>query len=410
VLRAEATTPPEPDRSGYDANRLREIALAFEQERTVLVRRLYRALRRVLDDIGGEVLAAIRAAGPEGVGMRIAPGRVTLAVPPEADEAMDPDRMSRRLAEAARGPSRYGILLGGTFERTTARLASQYHPWHEGMDAMDRFAAEWATEQRYLGVAETVKGQYIRAVQEEIKAGATWDEMVAGIQDRFDGINEVRAATVADTEATKLYGAGGHAFRTEYGIPKKQWVCSFYNSRDTHIAAHGQVRRQDEEFEVGLDRMLFPGRGSRAEENVNCHCIVIGVGSPTVPNTRAERAKASHVPMSKRKERIATRAEQRVARAIDGKRTGDNKPVDVVSPDGKHGVEVKAVIDAKEMRIYMRKECRERKLAWAKQHKQKLHTVAVYGREVYHREGVGSFSLSTMTRLESFADLSEVIR
>jgi len=127
---------------------------------------------------------------------------------------------------------------------------------------------------------------------------------------------------------------------------------------------------------------------------------------------KAKRALDSHVPMSKEKERIATQSEEVVARALKGKRTGDNHPMDVILTANKrrHGIEVKTIIDGKHNKITMHKESLARKLNWAKKNRAQTHTVVVKGQHVYYRKGLGSFRLETMQELDSFDDLARAVR
>ena len=44
----------------------------------------------------------------------------------------------------------------------------------------------------------------------------------------------------------------------------------------THQAADGQVRKNGEAFDVGADRMQWPGEGYLAAESCNCNCSAVG--------------------------------------------------------------------------------------------------------------------------------------
>ncbi len=398
---------PRADRRGYDNDHLREVAEAHEQARTRLYTAFERAMRQEYQALSRRVLDVLRrrAAAHDGV-------RWTLASADDVAREIDPGDFGRRLGEAALGPSRFGILLGGQFEGGLAMLDARTYPWTEGMDAMNRYAAAWAQGQRYIGVAERTRGEYVEAVRRTIAEGRTWPETLDALEERFAGITRRHAAAIADTETTRLFNAGGAAFRTEYGIPYKQWVCSFWNSRDTHIAAHGQRVREGEEFRVGRDRMQFPGAGSLPEENINCHCVVIGVGAPSVVSTRVERARLAYRGLTKDKERLATESEEIVARVVKGRRMPDNHPIDVTRPQ--YAFEVKTITpDSTRDRVDMRRDCRERKLRWVKENRARGFTIARDlrgGGDVwYYREGFGAFALGAMTRLQRIEDLPRVL-
>jgi len=95
----------------------------------------------------------------------------------------------------------------------------------------------------------------------------------------IDVLTTSHALTIADTESTKLLGAGGQAFRDDNNVTNKQWITSFVNSRPTHEAASGQTVPNNKPFKVGGDSMQWPGSGSSASENVNCHCVAVGIFS-----------------------------------------------------------------------------------------------------------------------------------
>ena len=94
-----------------------------------------------------------------------------------------------------------------------------------------------------------------------------------------------------------------------------------------------------------------------------------------------------------------------------GKLTGDNMPFDVLM--GASAVEVKTILEGKNPKITMHPESLARKVAYAKQHKLKPHTVVIDARgprrKYYYKQGIGSFRLSGMKAV-SRQELSELIR
>src|SRR6266498_1792856 len=58
------------------------------------------------------------------------------------------------------------------------------------------------------------------------------------------------------------------------GVTRKRWVTAFKNSRDSHIAADGQIVPIDDQFLVGEEFCLFPGERSLSLKNrINCNCV-----------------------------------------------------------------------------------------------------------------------------------------
>lgn len=114
---------------------------------------------------------------------------------------------------------------------------------------------------------------------------------------------------------------------------------------------------------------------------------------------KAKKSKASHVPATRAMQRAAIKNERDLAKRIGGTHIPDNEAFDVKR--GKHFVEVKTIIVGKHDKITMRKECRERKIATAKQHSATSHTVVFDNRSghVYYSKGVGSFRLGGMEKI-----------
>lgn len=98
--------------------------------------------------------------------------------------------------------------------------------------------------------------------------------MVKRIQN-ITGMQERDAMKVLQTERTRVIGMSQQSTAEEYyektgRKPKKKWICSFHNSRDSHIALHGKVVEVDMEFAPNL---RYPGdENAPAGETVNCLC------------------------------------------------------------------------------------------------------------------------------------------
>lgn len=98
----------------------------------------------------------------------------------------------------------------------------------------------------------------------------------ARIAQKFDQFSIGRANATARTET--LIGSEQATFEVykTSEVEYKRWLCTFRNSRQTHMDAHGQRKRMDEPFEVGAWLMMHPGDPSAgAEELVHCQCTFL---------------------------------------------------------------------------------------------------------------------------------------
>jgi hypothetical protein len=136
---------------------------------------------------------------------------------------------------------------------------------------------------RIVGINETTR----KRIAAEIAAGRAAGETLRQIARRIDkfyleDIIPHRSMTIAVTEV-------GHAANwsqnfiaedtAERGVPmEKEWGAIFVRTREAHEEADGQRVPLDEPFDVGGEKMMYPGDetlGAGPENIINCHCFVM---------------------------------------------------------------------------------------------------------------------------------------
>lgn len=125
-------------------------------------------------------------------------------------------------------------------------------------------------------------------------------------------------------------------------------------------------------------------------------------------SSRSTLAKRSHIPQTKRKYGLTKTHEAEVAEAFGGKTSrNQNSAFDVYLP-GKHVVEVKTIVEGKRDVITMHPQSLLTKKLEAFEHGYVPHTLVFDKRKgkeaVYYKEGLGSFRLGSMEKLDSLSE------
>lgn len=147
-----------------------------------------------------------------------------------------------------------------------------------------------------------------------------------------------------------------------------------------------------------------------------------GEGGDKVRNERSKLALKHFKPADAQAQRHAEANELHIRKMVDGTRTEDNLPVDVIATiDGKiKGIEVKTLVNQTNDKITMRAAAIAKKQAWARSNHATVHTVVVddrkklgnvgySGHDIYYRKGYGSFRLRSMVKVTSAAHLKELL-
>lgn len=140
-----------------------------------------------------------------------------------------------------------------------------------------QYIQQEAVRRRIQQVTETTRRQIVGAVDRGYREGSTLPEVASSIRGIIPAIARFRADTIARTETHGAANFGSNEAAKLTGLPlKKEWLAAEdERTRDTHKEADGQIRGQDEAFDVGGASLMFPGDPSGPpEEVVNCRCTL----------------------------------------------------------------------------------------------------------------------------------------
>lgn len=139
------------------------------------------------------------------------------------------------------------------------------------------FISSEAMRQRITNVTETTRQQIIGQVSRGYSDGLGVAEIAKAVSKKVPSISRVRGALIARTETHGAANAGADAGARETGLQmRKEWVSAEdERTRPDHREADGQVIDMDAKFDVGSDRLEYPGdpAGSAAQV-INCRCSV----------------------------------------------------------------------------------------------------------------------------------------
>lgn len=240
---------------------------AHDERLTRAEGRVRKAARRAFRRELGDVLDAIDGLDPSEVGAAAARAitgdhlseglnEALLAIAIDAGRAM---RADLKLGPGPEERREFEILFGTLFDSVLGFVQDQ------GARAV-----------KY--VDETTKAQVATEVLEGVEAG----EGAYQIRDRIetlylDQIIPNRSEVIARTESVKAYNFGAYTAARGSGLKlSKSWIATRDDrTREAHIRADGQTVALEARFDVGGDRLEYPGDPSGRPENIiQCRCAV----------------------------------------------------------------------------------------------------------------------------------------
>lgn len=140
---------------------------------------------------------------------------------------------------------------------------------------VDRWTARRTTE--ISGTSWRKIGKLIANIEADPDTRGSGEAVLGRlIREQSDDISVSRAKTIARTETHSASQDASFTAAQSLGIDiVKVWSATHDNrTRDDHMEADGQVVAMHEYFEVGDDKLMYPGDPSGLpEEVINCRCI-----------------------------------------------------------------------------------------------------------------------------------------
>lgn len=142
------------------------------------------------------------------------------------------------------------------------------------INALEKQVQRFAQE-----VNETTWTKLKDSLGEGYKAGESVDKMADRVKDVMGDRIRSSSETIARTESNITHSTSDLMSWKQSGVVGgKRWLSALDDrTRSSHVDAHGQVVKLDDEFNVGGNRMQAPGIGGPASEVVNCRCTMTAV-------------------------------------------------------------------------------------------------------------------------------------
>lgn len=155
----------------------------------------------------------------------------------------------------------------------------QDDPWKYPPKKATEYIA--ARKQPIMGVGGTVRSQLNTSLEAGLQDGETHLQLADRVKAVFNNLSSSEAKRVAMTEVNMAYNTARHEAMDEAGIEYKSWLSSHGpNVRTAHALAEEQYIDAPiplaEPFEVGGDKLMFPGDdslGAGLDNIINCQCV-----------------------------------------------------------------------------------------------------------------------------------------
>jgi len=180
---------------------------------------------------------------------------------------------------AMAGDSALKLLLDETQKAHVAIIETK----GDMAEALRRLATSWATLafEKVVGITNTTIEMLRLTTINAVREGVHEREMGKIIQEAMGSTSKWRGRMIARTESHASVMESQHELVKDMELPeyRREWLSGRDGrTRKSHRKANGQRVGPDEPFDVGGEKLMYPGDRSGKPENViNCRCSVVRV-------------------------------------------------------------------------------------------------------------------------------------
>lgn len=144
-----------------------------------------------------------------------------------------------------------------------------------------QFFNQWARQQaagKAVGLNNVTKKLIARQISRAQHDGMSYGETAAKIREKVPELSKMRAARIARTEVhtSSVLSIDKSVESTRLKFEREWLTVKDERTRFSHLRADGQRRGQNEPFDVGGQKLMYPGDPKGSAGNIiNCRCVLL---------------------------------------------------------------------------------------------------------------------------------------
>ena len=145
------------------------------------------------------------------------------------------------------------------------------------LKVLNKFIKRYVVK-KVLQYNKTTKNVIKKIIENGLKNNLTNKEIAKTLKTKGNIISTYRATRIAKTETHSASTfATDESIKATGLVSTKEWVAALdERTRESHVAANGQIKNINETFLVGGEELDIPGDPNGSAENViNCRCVAI---------------------------------------------------------------------------------------------------------------------------------------